>query len=401
VPDGLIEFPFSVPVLGGLEPYGRLIDKLREVNVHPDAVRPFAYDWRLSVRHNAALLAEEMARHLMAWRARPEHADARRSHPEQRDAQLVLVAHSMGGLLVRALGLIPGALDEVRAVVTLGTPFHGSVKAVEMLAIGAGGPRGLSTQALRDAARTMPGVYDLLPGYRCMLADGDLVAPVPADFTRIGADEELAAAAQKDRDARAEVVLPAHRLVAGFAQPTPQSFEIAPNGLLRTRLVTYQRDGDEKLVPVDHGGDGTVYRYAASLAGVQSTELAQQHLALARMSAAAEITAGVATGVDDLGAVLGPGDLGLALPEEARTGESVALSVHGEVDPGEVDIVVEDALDGERDWETRVGTGLAAGDRELAYEVTFARPGLFRVGVTSGGEPVTKLVRVDGPADGG
>ena len=407
-PDGIIEFPFSVPVLGGLEPYGRLIGRLREVNVHPGAVRPFAYDWRLSVRYNAGLLAEAMHRHLAAWRAHPEHAAARRAHPEQRDAQLVLVAHSMGGLLARALALIPGALEEVRAVVTLGTPFHGSVKAVELLATGEGGPFTLSRKALREAAATMPGVHDLLPSYRCLLRQDDLVVPTPADLARAGADAELAAAAEADRHAVAGAVLPQHRLVAGIAQPTLQSFEIEA-GSVRTSLAYYRRHPDGELVrdciglplPVDHGGDGTVYRYAAALDVVRSVDLAQQHAALARTGAAADIAVGVSNGVEDLGAVLGPRDLGLAVPDEAQTGMPVELSVHSAADPAALDIVIEDALADEADWETEVGPGRPAGERTLAYQVTFARPGIFRVGVTGGGEPVTKLVEVSGLDDDG
>ncbi len=406
-PDGIIELPFSVPVLGGLEPYGRLIGRLREVNVHPGAVRTFAYDWRLSVRHNAGLLAEAMHRHLAAWRAHPEHAVARRAHPEQRDAQLVLVAHSMGGLLVRALALIPGALDEIRAVVTLGAPFHGSVKAVELLATGEGGPFTLPRRALREAARTMPGVYDLLPSYRCLLTEDDLIVPSPTDLARAGANAELAAASQADRVGLEQAVLPAHRLVTGIAQPTLQSFEIDA-GLVRTSLATYRhpdgeltRDVIGRPLPVDHGGDGTVYRYAAALDGVRSADLAQQHAALARMPAAADIAAGVSNGIDDLGAVLGPRDLGVAVPDEAGIGTPVELSVHGADDPARLDIMIEDALADEADWESQVGPGRLAGDRTLTYQVTFARPGIFRMGVTGGGEPVTRLVQVSGPDDDG
>jgi pimeloyl-ACP methyl ester carboxylesterase len=407
-PEGIIALPFYVPVLGGLEPYGRLIGRLREVNVYPGAVQPFAYDWRLSVRYNANLLAEAMYRHLAAWREHPEHAAARRAHPEQRDAQLVLVAHSMGGLLVRALSLIPGAMEEVRAVVTLGTPFHGSVKAVELLATGEGGPFTLSRKALREAAATMPGVHDLLPSYRCMLTPDGLVAPTSADLAQVGADIELTAAAQADRDAVAGTMLPRHRLVAGIAQPTQQSFEIEA-GSVRTSFTYYRRHPDGELVRdcigrpllVDHSGDGTVYRYAASLEGVQSIDLAQQHAALARMGAAADIAAGVSNRIEDLGAVLGPHDLGMAFPNEALIGMPVELTVHGAADPAALDIAIDDALTDEAAWETEVGQARPAGEQALTYEVKFTRPGIFRVGVSGGGEPVTKLVEVSGLDDDG
>lgn len=43
------------------------------------------------------------------------------------DRKVVLIGHSLGGLLCRAYGDLPGAETMVDAVVTLGTPHHGSV----------------------------------------------------------------------------------------------------------------------------------------------------------------------------------------------------------------------------------------------------------------------------------
>ena len=57
---------------------------------------------------NARLLASAIREHLDTWRAHPAHEMARHAGPVRRPAQLVIVAHSMGGLLAQALTVIDG-----------------------------------------------------------------------------------------------------------------------------------------------------------------------------------------------------------------------------------------------------------------------------------------------------
>ncbi|MET8162276.1 hypothetical protein ABZT47_38460 [Sphaerisporangium sp. NPDC005289] len=203
-----------LPGLGGIEPYTRLAERVGQAVVHPAAVLEFAYDWRLPVRYNAALLAEAAHRHLADWRAHPAHQQARRHRPDPRgrttgpagpagpgdpdardrgrQGQLMLVAHSMGGLLARALTLIPGAVDDIRAVVTLGTPYRGSPLAATLIGAGHGAPLPLPRDGLRRLAATMPGVHDLLPSYRCVDTGDDAVALTPAQVADLGGDADLA-----------------------------------------------------------------------------------------------------------------------------------------------------------------------------------------------------------------
>lgn len=68
----LLRFPAFMPVLSGLEPYTRLMERVGEVVRHPEALRAFAYDWRLPVAYNAALLAKAIEAQLTAWRWRAE-----------------------------------------------------------------------------------------------------------------------------------------------------------------------------------------------------------------------------------------------------------------------------------------------------------------------------------------
>ena len=260
-PDGLLAFPFWVPVLGGFEPYGDLVRRLRRHSVDDAAV----------VDVNAARLATTMHEVLREWRLHPAQQVATRLHPDERPAQIVLAAHSVSGLLVQALRDIPGALDDVRAVVTMGTPFGGSVRVLELLARGDGGPPTLSRRALREVGRTMPGLYDLLPTFPCVFTGDMLETLSPAAVRDLGGDEGLAKTSLSALSASdPQHVLPGHRLIRGWRQPTPQSVRIEA-GRLTADWQTYDRRRDGTLVsdtigrplPVDYRGDGTVSPPAA------------------------------------------------------------------------------------------------------------------------------------------
>jgi pimeloyl-ACP methyl ester carboxylesterase len=133
---GLLRFPAFAPVLRGFEP---LLTGIGPVLAHPDALREFPYDWRLSVEHNAAELGRVVDRHLSQWRAHPAGSA---------DAKVVLVAHSMGGLVARYFSHVLGGASDVRTTITLGTPYYGSVKSAYILSSGQGSP---STQAVTQA----------------------------------------------------------------------------------------------------------------------------------------------------------------------------------------------------------------------------------------------------------
>jgi Lecithin:cholesterol acyltransferase len=161
-PTRLLRTPGYLPLLGGIEPYTRLLSRVKDTAVDPRAVAEFAYDWRLSIDYNAAELVKRCDEHLDRWRKIA--ADENLCNPAE--VRLVIVAHSIGGLVSRAASAAPGMRDELREVITLGTPYFGAVKAVRMLEIGEGAP--VPKGAARRLAVTCPGVYDLLPRYRCV-----------------------------------------------------------------------------------------------------------------------------------------------------------------------------------------------------------------------------------------
>ncbi|MFJ1593763.1 hypothetical protein ACIOD0_26480 [Kitasatospora albolonga] len=402
VPKGIIRTPSWAPLLGGVEPYDRLLKRLRTVVVHPDAVAEFGYDWRLPAEYNAGRLAEKIERHLAFWREHKESKAARAFVPDGRPPGMVLIAHSMGGLVAAAASLIPGAMADVRAVLTLGSPFHGAVKAVQVLSAGRGLP-GLPRKNLRRLARTLPGIHDLLPSYRCLVVGDDVVALDAAAVESLGGDRELA---QRSFDLHARLrtaVLPGHRIVQGTAQRTLQSLRISA-GEAEFLRVGFTRHSDGTLVrdpvsgaPVttDHGGDGTVFRHAASHGDVTAIPVAQQHTALPRTGSVIDIACGMLTGAAHSGAHLAGGDLGLEIPDTVGAGEPFEILARTRRHR-DVTFTVEDPYAPEpraRVMGSRMER--VRGEEDLwRARAALPSPGLYRIGAGSGGDPVTRLVMV-------
>lgn len=190
----LLARPWWLPVFEGLDPYTDLCQALRTVTLAPDAVAAFPYDWRLAVSYNGAVLAREARAHLTRWReqvaARPEWRAA-----GERQPRLLFAAHSMGGLVVRAaLEQDPELAADTRAVISVGTPFLGSVKAILALNLqqAEAKPTWLN-QSVQKMAATLPGVHDLLPGYRCIDRGLTVERLTEAEVARFGGDPHLAA----------------------------------------------------------------------------------------------------------------------------------------------------------------------------------------------------------------
>jgi hypothetical protein len=376
---GLLRFPAFAPVLRGFEPYGRLLDGIRRVTPDPAAVLEFAYDWRLPVHHNAAQLAQFVDARLREWRARPGLAA-----PDE--ARAVIVAHSMGGLLARHLTAIPGAEQLLRRVITLGTPFYGAAKAAVLLSSGEGGPLPLPKARLRDLAKTLPGLYDLLPTYRCVDTGEDARRLTPADVAGFGGDAELAAQALERSALVADVGLPGHVQVVGAHQPTVQSI-VLDAGTVRAHQYTC-KPGTHGLERVDLAGDGTVYRESAQLHTIAAMPLAQSHGAIARSD---EAVIAVVDALTDrrTGPWLGAGDLGLDLPDVVEPAVPFTVAVSGVEHPLDVSCRLVDTA-----TERMVqAVALQRRDGRVAGSASAPAPGVYRVEVTGGGaSAVTQLL---------
>ncbi|MDH2392131.1 hypothetical protein QCN29_25775 [Streptomyces sp. HNM0663] len=394
------------PYLQGLEPYTELAETVRQCVAHPAAVLEFPYDWRLPAAFNGKLLAEAARSHLSAWRAHPAHDEARRNRVDERPARLVFVAHSMGGLVTRA-ALDPGHDGELaadtRAVLTLGTPFHGAVKATAILNTGRGAPVPLPHRQLQSVAAGMPGLHDLLPHYACLI-DGDTVRTLaPEDVAALGGDAELARAAAESHRRLTGVALPGHRAVAGTQQTTLQSLalrdgvaELHCHGVRQHSSGDFIRDARGRLRFFDVKGDGTVYKESAAV-GPAVTPLPLQHGAVASDRVALKAVAEMLRDDQHLGPPQGAPGCGLEVPDlvEARAPWPVVLSGVDSLSGVRCTVAPANAPDtaGVGAQQLRLGWG----DGRVRATATLPAPGLYRVAVrTLDGHTVTQLVLAEG-----
>jgi hypothetical protein len=369
-PTGLLKTAAWAPILRGAEPYRKLVAGLTAL-VHRDAVREFAYDWRLSVEHNAALLATAAGAHLERWQAH--------SHGSS-DAKLILVAHSMGGLVARYFTHVLGHAEQVRRTITLGTPYYGSVKATVILNSGRGTPVPLPTARLRKAAKTMPGLHDLLPFYRCV-DDRRTGRHLSArDVAALGGDADLATES-RDRNARllAGDAGPL-RLLVGTDQKTWQSLTLA-GGMVTPLDTELEVDAEGTILGRhDRRGDETVYRRAAAAFGLEPVPLPQSHGVLAATSEAIAFvrdvisnhTSGPPLGVEE--------GLGVHVPDIHPVAEPLRIEVTG----GDVQGTRCEVIDVASRQTVAVPPLHRDGD-ELVARVELPVAGLFRVEVKAGG----------------
>ena len=215
----------------------------------------FPYDWRRDNRVIAKRLEASAMDWLKAWRASSGNADAK----------LVLIGHSMGGLVARYFIECLGGWQVTRTLMTLGTPHRGSLNAVGFLENGMKkgiGPFGLDLSPL---LRSLTSVYQLLPIYPCVSNQGAALQRIAEAaqaglLSHVDAPRATAARAfhQEIQDAQARnakdaaysehgpVLVP----IVGIEQPTAQSVHIEGGKL--SLLNSFEG--------VDQGGDGTVPR---------------------------------------------------------------------------------------------------------------------------------------------
>jgi hypothetical protein len=260
----------------------------------------FPYDWRRDNRVSARRLQRLSLEWLTNWR----------NASGNRDAKLVLVAHSMGGLVSRYFLEVLEGWKNTRALVSFGTPYRGSLNALGYLANGYAKGIGPLKVDLSKTLSSFTSVYQLLPAFECVdMGDGKLLrvgeaAEVP------GVDEARAKDAlafyREMREARdANVKLDEYKQtqyqifpIVGVAQPTFQSASVDSGRL--TLLQT--------LKGKDNSGDGTVPRVSATPLELSSAHreifVSEAHASLQNFDAALVNLTSVLTGTQiDLGAV--------------------------------------------------------------------------------------------------
>jgi len=151
--------------------YDDLIHALRhELSPRADQPTPvfaFPYDWRMDVRVTAGKLSAFVDEVIARTRLLKHYA-------RSDNLKVDLVAHSMGGLVACEYLSQFGRRADVEKVVTIGTPFLGSIEALVKIATGMSlitGPEPRERE--REAARVTPALYQLFPSYPGATTDSD------------------------------------------------------------------------------------------------------------------------------------------------------------------------------------------------------------------------------------
>ncbi|MEO1063660.1 MAG: hypothetical protein AAFZ07_19765 [Actinomycetota bacterium] len=302
----------------------------------------FPYDWRRYLQSTARRLDRESERWLADWKERSGNDDAK----------LVLVCHSMGGLVARQFLEQLDGWRRTRRLVTFGTPYRGSINAVEGLVNGIGRQIGPLKFDLTEVLRSMPSVHQLLPVYRCVDdGSGELVRVAEANLPGIAPDKAAEALAFHDgiRDAVREhaddpaYVLDGYSLhpIIGQKQTTKQSVVVEGG---EVSFATDWRGAD-------HGGDGTVPRVSAVPREIADASFgtfsAEQHASLQNDAALLAHLEGVLSGTEiDLTKFESrtgpPPELGLELDDVHAADESVPVRVRADADDLELTVTVSD-----------------------------------------------------------
>lgn len=352
----------------------------------------FPYDWRRDNRVSARKLAREAGAWLKAWRERSGN----------QDAKLILVGHSMGGVISRYFLECMDGWKDTRLLVTFGTPYRGSLNALGFVASGFEKRIGPFHLDLTDFLRSLTSVYQLLPIYPCYDDGGGQLRRV-SEAAIPNLDPERAAAALafhreisdaveehgRDDDYRNNGY--AIRPVVGTFQPTAQSARA--NGGKVELLRSYEGK--------DLDGDGTVPRVSATPLELGNERnamfAAERHASLQNADPVLVQLMGVMSGLDiDFAAfkgVLPTINLALDLDDAYAVGEPVTFTVAPERVPSEPLVAIVEDVDSSREAARET---LRPSGGEYHAELAPLAAGVYRLTVLGGGavEPVSDLFAV-------
>lgn len=366
-----------IPGLWKIDGYGAITGRLqRQFELRPgENYFEFPYDWRRDNRVAARKLRRASHEWLRNWREKSGNTDAK----------LVLLAHSMGGLVSRAFLELEDGWKDTRTLVTFGTPYRGSLNAAGFVANGFRKKIGpLTLVDLTDMLRSLTSVHQLLPIYPC-IDDGTGEPKRPAEATGFPHLDAARAAAALDFHRSIEAAVEEHRRdesylargyrlepVVGTDQPTINSGRIDGDRLVLSQSI----DGDRIL------GDGTVPRPSAHPLEMTDPTRAvfsgQAHASLQNQPGVLDHVAGLltATGLD-LGRFRKPPvRIGLSTDDLWEAGAGAEIQIETDDPSLAVTLAVNNADTGEevvRVDDTGVGparTVEIAGVPEGAYRVT-------------------------------
>lgn len=242
-----------IPGFWKIDGYGAVADYITSEFrvVENDNFFPFPYDWRRDNRASAHTLKKRTDDWLHRWRVKSNNPKAK----------LILIAHSMGGLVSRYFLEVLGGWRDTRALITFGTPFRGSLEAVDAIA---NGVEKFGIIDLSSLTRQLKSVYQLLPTYECIDPGSGTLRRVSDGGLPNADSERIADAFNFHEDIRRAVE--AHQRdeayrkdryhiypIVGYRQPTKQSARILGD---RVEML-------HDINKIDPAGDGTVARPSA------------------------------------------------------------------------------------------------------------------------------------------
>jgi pimeloyl-ACP methyl ester carboxylesterase len=212
----------------------------------------YDYDWRLGVDQLGAALAE---------RIRNEPAD-----------RIMIVAHSMGGLVSRAALTQPG-MSNVERLVLLGTPNFGSFAPLQALRgtyavvrkIARLATRGSPESLAGKVFNTFPSLYHMLPSAHC---NGSADLFDPAEWPRSGPRPNRALL-RDARDIQSKLV------------PADERISVVV-GVGRETVTSVAKRRDDFVYTITRHGDGTVPAASAGLPGARNHYTLAAHSDLTR-----------------------------------------------------------------------------------------------------------------------
>ena len=215
----------------------------------------FPYDWRRDNRAAARKLQEFIQMQLPRWR---ESSGAK-------NAQVILIGHSMGGLVSRYYLEVLEGWRDCCAAITVGSPHRGAIGALDTLSNGFK-KMNINFASLTNLVQSFPSTYQLLPTYPAVEVEGRYVRPAETDaipnidpkMAKAGRDEfldaiRLAAMGNARDPDYVQKTIP----WVGTRQDTLQSASVKDGKL----DLSY--DGPPGLDAALVDGDGTVPRVSA------------------------------------------------------------------------------------------------------------------------------------------
>ena len=295
--------------------YHHLLTTLQTWYPEPYQVQTFPYDWRLSNRISAQRLKQFVEPALDRWRTLTRN----------NNAQVIFVCHSMGGLVTRFYVNRLDGHQTCRRIITIGTPYTGSIKAIRALT----GDLPLVPDSLVDVSRSFPALHQLLPSFRCVRQGSETVAltdtPVPGIPDWMAHD-----AKHLHTETVGHPTSPPIHTYAGHLQSTSATIRVVGSELKYQE--TWPEPGQNGPIERNYGGDATVPRFAATppeFADDTGTEFhGDRHSALPNRR---RLLRSVHRKIENLApaSFLDPGfEFGVDLPDIAQSNTPVPIKVH-------------------------------------------------------------------------